>query len=242
MKEPSNITAIQTSGSLMPVIEKLAMIPDADIGKLEKLLTMQQMWQKEEARKDFLSALAQFQAHVPPITKNKRVHYAAKGGTVGYHHSDIENTVNTIKASLAKFGFSFRFKQTQDNNQITVTCVIAHIGGHEEETALSAPIDTSGAKNAIQGIGSTVQYIRRYTLCSALGLVSTEEDNDAQSLKKEEQKITKNQELEIISLCEDVGVQLEPCLKHFNIMVIGDLPARLYQKVIYSIEKRRKTA
>jgi hypothetical protein len=52
--------------------------------------------------------------------------------------------------------------------------------GHKIETSIEAGSDTSGSKNAIQAIGSTISYLKRYTLENVLGL-SADEDNDGAS-------------------------------------------------------------
>src|SRR5678816_3086528 len=60
---------------------------------------------------------------------------------------------------MAKDGLSFRWRtKSTDNGGILVTCIIAHEGGHSEETSLEARPDTSGNKNPIQAIGSAVTY------------------------------------------------------------------------------------
>ena len=63
-------------------------------------------------------------------------------------------------------------------DKITVTCILSHIEGHSESTTLSSIADGSGNKNSIQGIGSTVTYLERYTLTGVLGLTSADSDMD----------------------------------------------------------------
>ncbi len=66
------------------------------------------------------------------------------------------------------------------NGVIAVTTRISHIQGHFEETTLSAPSDTSGSKNAIQAIGSTISYLQRYGILALTGLATTDQDDDGQ--------------------------------------------------------------
>jgi hypothetical protein len=44
---------------------------------------------------------------------------------------------------------------------------------------MTAPRDATGKKNYIQSFGSTISYLRRYTILSAFGLTVSDEDNDA---------------------------------------------------------------
>jgi hypothetical protein len=51
--------------------------------------------------------------------------------------------------------------------------------GHSEEGAvLEGAPDTSGSKNSIQAVGSTVSYLERYTLLAATGLAAKDQDDD----------------------------------------------------------------
>ena len=43
---------------------------------------------------------------------------------------------------------------------------------------MSAPADSSGSKNPVQQIGSTMTYLQRYTLIGALGLTTADKDDD----------------------------------------------------------------
>jgi hypothetical protein len=56
-----------------------------------------------------------------------------------------------------------------------VTCILTHEKGHSEETSLQGPPDTSGSKNSIQAVGSSVTYLCRYTLLAACGLAASED-------------------------------------------------------------------
>ena len=48
-----------------------------------------------------------------------------------------------------------------------------------ESTTLSGPPDTTGSKNDLQSIGSTISYLQRYTLLALTGLATFDMDDDA---------------------------------------------------------------
>jgi hypothetical protein len=58
---------------------------------------------------------------------------------------------------------------------------LTHIGGHTRESRFRSTADASGGKNAIQGLGSAVQYGRRYTLIDLLNIVQQGVDDDGQA-------------------------------------------------------------
>src|ERR1019366_4800325 len=65
-----------------------------------------------------------------------------------------------------------------ENGVITVTCHVEHCGGHKKSVTLRGSPDVSGAKNAIQAVGSAVYYLQRYTMMAALGMAQANADED----------------------------------------------------------------
>ena len=145
----------------------------ADLEKLGKLLDLQERWEANEAKKAFQVAMAAFKSNPPDIGKDKKVSF----GNTKYSHASLHNVVKQITKELSKNGLSASW-ETHQNGQISVTCRITHILGHSQETTLTAPADTSGSKNAIQAIGSTISYLQRYSLLTVLGLAAHDMDDD----------------------------------------------------------------
>lgn len=141
----------------------------ADIEKLSKLMDLQERWESNNAKKAFFSAMSKFNANCPTIKKRKKAHNSMYA-PLGDIHEQIKDTLNQC-------GLSFRFEQDHTNG-IKVTCLVSHELGHTEKATMIAPPDTSGSKSAIQAIASTVTYLQRYTLCSALGITTADEDVD----------------------------------------------------------------
>jgi len=156
-----------------------AVMSGATPDTLERLLALQERWEHNQASKAFDDAIAAARADIPPIKKNKTVSFGA--GKTAYAHEDLAEIERTILHILSKHGINYRFKTTVTDKMIIVTCILSK-GGYREENSLPGPADTSGSKNPIQAIGSTVTYLQRYTLKAALGL-SASEDDDATSVK-----------------------------------------------------------
>ena len=148
--------------------------------QLEKLLTLQERFEKEKSRRAYTLALAEFKRNPPTIVKNRNVGYAAKrSGTVDYKHATLAEVVSKITPVLAEHGLSHSWQTSQDGDTITVRCVLTHKDGHSESVELSASPDHTGSKNAIQAVGSTVTYLQRYCLLSITGLAAEDQDDDA---------------------------------------------------------------
>ncbi len=148
---------------------QMAVSKGADIDQLEKLMQLQERYDSKQAKTAFLRAVTQFQSDVPRINKTKTGH--------NFKYAPLADIVEQIKETLQLCGLSFRFEQNHENG-IEVTCVLSHIDGHSERTTMSANADTSGSKNDVQSVGSTVTYLQRYTLTGALGLTTADEDID----------------------------------------------------------------
>lgn len=165
----------------MTLVDK-ALSQNADIETLTRLMDLQERWEKGEARKAFVEAMNQFKADPPTIRKNKHVKYENRDKSVTeYDHATLDNICEVIGAALSKVGISFRWQTQQlEGGWISVTCVLTHERGHSEQTTLQGPPDQSGGKNAIQAIGSTTEYLRRYTLLAITGLAVAGMDDDGQ--------------------------------------------------------------
>ncbi len=160
---------------------QLAVQQNLDIEKLEKLMQLQERWQAGIYRKDFLNAISTFQFQCPPLEKSKKVAF----GTTKYSYTPLGEIAATIKKPMSDNGLSHRWEIDEQADKIICTCIISHINGHSEKTAMSALKDSSGGKNEIQQRGSSITYLQRYTLIAALGISTADEDIDGQ---KEETK------------------------------------------------------
>lgn len=163
---------------------QLAIQQGADVDKLAKLLELQERWEAGQARKAFTAAMARFKANPPQISKNKHV----KFGATTYNHATLDHVTEQVTKALSAVGVSHKWEVDQHNG-ISVTCVLTHELGHSERTTLSAAPDTSGSKNAIQAIGSTVTYLERYTLLAATGLAASEDDDGRTSEAMPEESV-----------------------------------------------------
>ena len=152
---------------------RIAVTQGADIDKLEKLMALQERWEKNEARKAFVAAMNKFKANPPVITKNHAVSF----GETNYRHATLDHVCDEVTKGLSAVGITHAWKVTQDKEFITVICVLTHELGHSEETQLIGAPDKSGSKNSIQAIGSTVTYLQRYTLFAACGLAAKNDDD-----------------------------------------------------------------
>lgn len=161
----------------MRLIE-MALEKGSDLTVIEKMMDLQDRFEAGQALKEFNQAMSEFQSSLPVIEKLGVVDYSSDKGRTFYTYAKLEDIAKAIQPALRATGLSYRFTQTQDVAIITVNCIITHKAGHSETSSLTSGKDTSGGKDALKGIASTLSYLRRYTLTGALGIVVGGEDTD----------------------------------------------------------------
>jgi len=231
------VSGIKSQSPAMLIQQAVA--NQADLEKLEKLLSLQERWQANEAKKAYHKAMSEFKANPPKIEKDKKIKYNTNKGSVGYSHASLANVTEKINEALSKHGLSASWT-TKQNEAVIVTCKITHVMGHSEETSLSAPADISGAKNPIQAIGSTITYLERYTLLALTGLATYDQDDDAKNLNVE--FIDKAQQKKIKDLIKDLNVDVPMFLDYMGIEKLEDMPKADFQKAIVALESKRRKA
>lgn len=148
----------------------------ATLEQVEKMMDLQERWQKAEAKKAYDAAFAAFKAEAVVIIKGKQV---TDGPLKGKSYAELHDVVNAVTPALSKHGLSSSWKLTRDEKDwIEVTCFLRHIGGHEESVSMGGPPDAGGAKNAIQARASSKTYLERYTLKGILGLSEQADDTN----------------------------------------------------------------
>jgi hypothetical protein len=175
MEGQQRLPAAMTPAPATPAdIVLYAMQKGADIAQIEKFMDLQMKWEADQARKAFVSDMAEFKKSPPEIVKDKQV---AFNGT-SYMHATLGNVTEAIVSGLARCGFSHRWDTEQQGGNIVVTCILTHKLGHSERTSLSGTKDDSGKKNSIQQMASTITYLQRYTLLAATGVATKDQEDD----------------------------------------------------------------
>ncbi|MBK5958058.1 hypothetical protein CCR97_07985 [Rhodoplanes elegans] len=121
----------------------------AGIDVMERLMSLHERWEANEARKAFNAAIANAKAEIPVIFKNREVDFTSTKGRTHYRHEDLAGIASVVDPILARHGLSYRFRtQSPVNEPVTVTCIISHRDGYFEENTLSAGRDDTGNKNS----------------------------------------------------------------------------------------------
>ena len=169
-REDRELPAIVQNATPMSMLA-VAVQKGMDVATIKDLMDLSDRWEKNEARKAYAVALAEFKANPPTVYKDK------KNSQYDSMYTTIGNLVNTINTELSKHGFSARWDIDQSAG-IKVTCVLTHRAGHSESVSMSGPADDSGKKNPLQQIKSTVTYLKIATFEAVTGTASADSSAD----------------------------------------------------------------
>ncbi|WP_339731470.1 ERF family protein [uncultured Pseudomonas sp.] len=164
------------SATILQIIQQVAMSPTADIDKMERLMAMHERFQAQQAKQQYDEAMSRMQEELPVI--GERGGIRDKSGRIQSTYALWEDINEMIKPVLARHGFALSFRTPRNERGIEVEGVLSHRGGHRETTSLVLPADTTGSKNGVQAVASSVSYGKRYTAGALLNFTTTGEDDD----------------------------------------------------------------
>ncbi len=250
------------SGSLLAVISRAVTDKRVDPEKMRQLLDMHKEITAEEARLAFNEAFIDLQGELPMITQTGKIIILEKGTKKIVQATPYAtfNEINRVtKPILQKHGFGLSFSTEPGlDGRINVKGILKHRRGHQETTVFPLPLETSGSKNNVQGVGSSMSYGKRYAAIALLNLVSeAPQDNDDKDGNLIEGKAERTQGFEpdpttttkhagvittdehdkLIDAIEDCGIDRQRVLTKYGIAKIADLPADLYQDAMSACAK-----
>jgi len=241
MSAIEKIHEIQMQPAATPAhLLQMAVSQGANLDQLEKLMQLQERWEANEARKAFVAAMALFKSEPILVSKSKTVDFTTQKGRTHYTHATLADVVDSAVSGMGKHGLSHRWDVEQVDGQITVTCAITHQMGHTETVRMSSRPDETGNKNAIQQIGSTVTYLQRYTLMSALGLAACDmQEDDGRGTSRQVETLNDEQQAQLQDLIDANGRDKSKFLQWAKVESLSDIPASWFEKCRTLLSQRK---
>jgi hypothetical protein len=226
-----NVVATDAS-TLLRIIERSAADPNAPIERLDRLATLYERMVAREAETKFNAALVKMQPRLPVLEERGQI--TGPDGQVRATYATWEDTVEVVRPILARYGFSLSFKPGRSPKGVpTVSGVLRHEAGHKEAAEIELPADTSGDKNPVQAVGSTMSYGQRYVAKMLLGLISRGEDDDGKAAGQS--AVARDAIAEINALTEKSAFL---AWKRAKRRVLSELPPAEFQSVIGCYSQR----
>lgn len=204
--------AVAPSGepSLALILQEAARSGNIEV--LERVTALYERHERWSAEKAFFADKAALHAELPQIERSGvvKVESQRTGRTFETRYARYEDIDAILRPLLKKYGFSIEFDSEPAQGGIIVIGRLTHHLGHSETKRTPVlPIDTSGAKNPVQAVGSTVSYGKRYLIGMMLNLVTREEDDDGN--QGASQTLTQEQADDIMGLLkalEETGAKI----------------------------------
>jgi len=230
--------ATSETTAIISMIERAARDPSVDIDKMERLMLMQERAFDRRAKAAYSSALAIMQPELPSIKERGGIR--DRTGKVQSTYALWEDINDAIKPVLAKHGFAISFRVSHPEHYIAVTGVLSHEEGHSEETTIHLPHDGSGSKNAVQAVGSSVSYGKRYTASALLNLTSHGEDDDGKRGGSGD-TISEEQEMELRDLLEATNSDQQRFLAYVRADHMKDIQADKFAGLVAMLKRKEAT-
>ena len=122
-----NLPAVHSeSAGVLDIIKAVAISPDVDVSKLERLLEMQERIMGKQAEIAFNHAMADMQEELPMIEKTSKAHNSK--------YAKLEDIHEKIAPCLKKHGFSLSFNTDFQDKAVVITGTISHREGHSKSS------------------------------------------------------------------------------------------------------------
>jgi hypothetical protein len=146
---------------------------------------------------------------------------------------------------MSECGLSHNWDIDQQN-QITVTCIVTHNMGHSESVKMTAPPDGSGSKNPIQQIKSTITYLKAATFESIMGLASSDANYDDDGNNAAVQYLNEKQVSTITDMINATETDETAFLNWIGkaaghgVESVESIPANLFDKALSALKAKVK--
>jgi len=174
--------------TVLALIERVALDPGADVEKLERMMAMYERLKAKEAELAYNAAKGRILKKLAliKIVKNRSVLYEIEKGNPqrgtyeAFKYAPLDEIDKHLRPLLAKECMDLSYSdEPLEGGGILIRGRLKHLpGGHYEDSFMPAPLDTSGGKSTVQGVGSTNSFLRRYVACNIFNIVVVGDDDD----------------------------------------------------------------
>lgn len=224
--------------NMLSVIERAASNPAVDVDKMRSLLEMQERIMTKQAEIDFNQSMTRLMAKLPIVDKTGRIEFTDKNGEVrSTPFAKYEDIDAAIRPVMIEEGFSLSFDTTpRDGGGVIITGTLSHSAGHKKTASMPVALDTTGSKNNIQSMGSSLSYGKRYVVGLLLNIITRGEDTDGID---RDTPITTEQAVEIDLLVKEVAADKPAFLRYMAVNDIRDIKAIHYNKAKTALNQKK---
>lgn len=230
--QPAEVTP---TANILEVIARAAADPSVDVAKMSALLDLQERVIDKQAEISFNRSLVAMQSEVPRIRTDAVVRNRAH--EVQSRYATYEGIDAAVRPIMQRHGFAVTFDSPEiGGGSIRATGTLHHIDGHSKVFTVHLPIDSSGSKNGVQGVGSTKTYAKRYLLIDMLNIAIEEADDDGNGGKPA--TIGASQAKQLADLATRACIDAERILANYKVGSFNELTLAQFNHCIPHLLKR----
>jgi len=222
-----------TPTNFLQVIADAARDPNVDVQKMHGLLDIQERMMNKQAEMSFTAALTALQGELPRITQDAEIRHS---GRLIAKYAKYETIDAAIRPLLIQNGFSLRYNTRNDDGKVIVTGTLSHKDGHSITDEIPLAIDTGGAKNSVQAVGSTISYGKRYLVGMLLNLVFEGEDDDGKAAGYA--PISEEQAAEIKRKLMETDADVKKFLELVNAKSVDEISVDKYALAMIALNRK----
>ena len=258
LASPSGAPSSGAPDPILAMIERAARDPAVDLAKMQGLMAMKKDVEAERASIAFAEAFAELQPDLPVIDRKGRIVVYSKrdrerpeGVPEGAEpiqktpYATLDDILEAIRDPLHKHHFSLRFEHdTTTDGRLITTAILRHRLGHAER-ATTPPLqhDSTGSKNTVQAVGSSLTYGRRYALMAVLPIVShAPQDADDDGRAAGSALIDGDQLVKIQQLLEETKSDLAIFFDTLGTTGFSDMTVRQWKRGVALLEEKKRRA
>jgi hypothetical protein len=235
----------------LALIERLALDPNTDVAKLERIIAMYERLTAKDAELAYNAAKGRILKKLAgiKILKNRAAlceidnGKPQRGTRETFKYAPLEEIDKHLRPLLAEEAMDLAYSdEPWEGGGLLIRGRLKHLpSGHYEDSFMPAPLDTTGNKSNVQAVGSTNSFLRRYVLCNIFNIVVGDDDGGTGGTIDEAQTRTI---LELIERAR-VGPKFLKYMKAQRVEEAGSLAAavatiaaRDYRKAVSTLEEQ----
>lgn len=217
---------------MVSMIERVALDPDSNLEKLERMLAMKKEHDAQNAEKAFNSSWARAAAELPEIPLNGCNTHTKQ------RYALLRDIMKYTRPTLSKYGLALSFGTETSGQDIIVTAFLSHEGGHTRTNSIQLPRDTGTGRNAVQTIGSSQTYGERYTAQAILGLSLGEDTDDDGNGAGATNAVSPEQFVKLRDLIEESGADEKKFLLAYRADSLEQFPSAKFDAACAQLRRK----
>lgn len=184
-------------------------------------------------------ALSQAQAEMINVYKGTAAY--------NYNYADLGVILDMLRQTLPKYEIALIQTPSNDGANACVTTMLSHSSGEWIKDSVSCQIEMAKGNSAIQCLGSSITYLRRYSCSAIAGLTQT--DSDASIRTPDDPEGEHAQPVELVRMASKVeilgvkdlakkaGVEMDKVLKTTNVSKASEMTSEQVERVMLKLHK-----